>query len=216
MAFVGMPSPITIDVYADVACPWCWIGETRLERALALRPALRVERHWRPFLLQPDLPAGGVPWRDFIGPKFGGEARAAAMFAHVASVGAGDGLTFRFDQIAKANNTRDAHRLILFARSHGREWATAEALFAAYFRDGVDLEDRDALLKLAEAVGLPLAQARDWLASREGEAGVDAARAEAARLGIRGVPFFVLNGEIGISGAQPTETFVAALDEAGG
>jgi predicted DsbA family dithiol-disulfide isomerase len=210
-----MASPIVIDIYADVACPWCWIGETRLSAALDRRPGLRVERHWRPFLLQPDLPKGGVPWAEFIGPKFGGESRAHAMFAHVASVGAADGLEFRFDRVARANDTRDAHRLILFARSHGREWATAEALFAAYFRDGMDLEDRPALVGLAESVGLPGGPAAAWLASHEGEAAVEASRADAARLGIRGVPFFVLNGEIGISGAQPVDTFVAALDEAG-
>lgn len=209
-----MPSPIVINVHADVSCPWCWIGSARLGRALDARPDLRVERHWRPFLLQPDLPRGGVPWADVIGPKFGGAARAEAMFAHVAKVGAADGLDFRLDRIARANDTRDAHRLILFARSHGREWAMAEALFAAYFREGVDLEDRGALLGIAEAVGVPLGPARAWLASREGEGAVEASRAEAARLGIRGVPFYVFNGDLGISGAQPVETFVAALDEA--
>lgn len=211
-----MPSPITLDLYADIACPWCWIGDTRLNAALDQRPELRVERHWRPFLLQPDLPKGGVPWKHFIGPKFGGEERAQAMFEHVASVGAQDGLTFRFDRVAKANDTRDAHRLVLFARAHGREFATAEALFTAYFRDGMDLEDRAALLRVAESCGLPEAHARDWLNSQEGTAAVEASRAEAARLGIRGVPFFVLNGEIGISGAQTVDVLVAALDEAAG
>lgn len=209
-----MPSPLVIDVYADVACPWCWIGSTRLGRALDARPDLRVERHWRPFLLQPDLPRGGIPWADVIGPKFGGSARAEAMFAHVTKVGAADGLEFRFDRIGRANNTRDAHRLILFARSHWREWAMAEALFAAYFREGVDLEDHGALLGIAEAVGVPLGKARAWMDSREGEGAVEASREEAARLGIRGVPFYVFNGDLGISGAQPVETFVAALDEA--
>jgi predicted DsbA family dithiol-disulfide isomerase len=211
-----MPSPITLDLFADIACPWCWIGDTRLAAALDQRPELRVERRWRPFLLQPDLPKGGIPWREFIGPKFGGEARAAAMFAHVASVGAQDGLDFRFDRVAKANDTRDAHRLVLFARSHGREFATAEALFAAYFRDGVDLEDHDALVRVAEGCGLPGAHARTWLASHEGSAAVEASRAEAAQLGIRGVPFFVFNGEIGVSGAQPVDVLLAALDEAAG
>ena len=187
-----------------------------MSRALDARPDLRVERHWRPFLLQPDLPKGGVAWAEFVGPKFGGAARAQAIFSHVAGVGAADGLEFRFDRVARANDTRDAHRLILFARTHGREWAMAEALFAAYFRDGVDLEDRAALVALAEATGLPAAPARAWLESREGEAGVEAARADAARLGIRGVPFFVFNGELGVSGAQPESVLLAALDEAAG
>jgi predicted DsbA family dithiol-disulfide isomerase len=211
-----MPAAISIDVFADVACPWCWIGESRLARALEQRPDLRAERHWRPFLLQPDLPKGGIPWREFVNAKFGGDARVGALFAHVASVGAQDGVEFRFDRVARANDTQDAHRLILFARSHAREWATAEALFAAYFRDGVDLEDRDALVAVAQNAGLPVAPARAWLDSREGEAGVEAARADAARLGIRGVPFFVFNGEVGISGAQPVDVFVSALEDAAG
>lgn len=211
-----MPSPITLDLFADIACPWCWIGDARLSAALDQRPDLRVERRWRPFLLQPDLPKGGVPWREFIGPKFGGEARAQAMFAHVAAVGAQDGLTFRFDRVAKANDTRDAHRLVLFARTHGREFATAEALFAAYFRDGVDLEDHEALVRIAEACGLPVPAAQAWLASQEGTAAVEASRADAARLGIRGVPFFVFNGELGVSGAQPVDVLLGALDEAAG
>jgi predicted DsbA family dithiol-disulfide isomerase len=206
---------LTVEVYADVACPWCWIGERRLERALAARPALRVERHWRPFLLQPDLPAAGLAWDEFVDVKFGGLDRAAPMFAHVASIGAQEGLEFRFDRIAKAANTRDAHRLILFARSHGREWAVAHALFEAYFRDGVDVSDHDALLSLAETQGLPRAAAAAWLASREGEAVVEQSRAMASRLGIRGVPFVVVNGSLGVSGAQPTEVFLQALDEGG-
>lgn len=204
---------LTIEVYADVACPWCWIGERRLERALAARPDVRVERHWRPFLLQPDLPAEGMSWDSFVDAKFGGIDRAAPMFAHVASVGAQDGLEFRFDRIAKAANTRDAHRLILFARSHGREWAVAHALFEANFRDGVDVSDRTALVQLAEAQGLPASAAAAWLDSREGEAMVEQSRVMALRLGIRGVPFVVVNGALGVSGAQPTEVFVQALDE---
>ncbi|MDX2184240.1 MAG: DsbA family oxidoreductase [Gemmatimonadaceae bacterium] len=206
---------LTIEVYADVACPWCWIGEQRLERALAARPELRVERHWRPFLLQPDLPPAGIPWAAFVDGKFGGIDRAAPMFAHVASVGAQDGLEFRFDRITRASNTRDAHRLILFARSHGREWAVAHALFEAYFRDGVDVSDRDALLGIAEAQGMPREAAAAWLDSREGEAMVEQSRVMASRLGIRGVPFVVVNGVLGVSGAQPTEVFLQALDEGG-
>jgi predicted DsbA family dithiol-disulfide isomerase len=207
---------LTIDVYADVACPWCWIGEARLERALEQRCDLAVTRRWRPFLLQPDIPAAGIPWREFIDVKFGGPARASAMFAHVAQAGAQDGLEFRFDRIPKACDTRDAHRLILFAASSGRDWAVARALFEAYFRDGIDVSDRTALVAIASTQGLDPVATATWLDGAEGFADIDASRSLAASLGIRGVPFVVLNDALGVSGAQPVEVFLQALDQAVG
>src|SRR6478609_380926 len=109
------PATLRIDLYADIACPWCYIGERRLTQALAARPDLHVERHWRPFQLQPDLPPSGIPWSDLIEQKFGGAARATAMFGRVAASGASNGIAFNFDQVTRAPNTADAHRLVLFA-----------------------------------------------------------------------------------------------------
>ncbi|HEX7240834.1 MAG TPA: DsbA family protein, partial [Longimicrobiaceae bacterium] len=101
-----------IEVYADVVCPWCWIGERRLEAALAQRPELRVRRSWRPFQLQPQMPPGGLPWAEFAAAKFGGAERARGMFAQVAAAGAADGVRFAWDRVATAPNTVDAHRLV--------------------------------------------------------------------------------------------------------
>jgi predicted DsbA family dithiol-disulfide isomerase len=126
-------SPLKIEVFADIACPWCYIGEHRLERALAARPELQVEWRWRPFQLQPNLPASGIPWDTFASAKFGGAARAQAMFEHVAGVGAEEGIQFAFDRIATAPNTADAHRLILFAQETGRQRDAALALFRAFY-----------------------------------------------------------------------------------
>ena len=142
-----------IEVYSDIACPWCYIGERRLERALAARPEIQAECHWRPFQLQPDLPREGMPWRDLIDAKFGGAARAEAIFARVAQAGAPDGIDFRFDRMTIAPNTRDAHRLIAYAAGQGREWPMALALFAAHFTEGRDVGDRDELVERIKLEG---------------------------------------------------------------
>jgi|SRR5579884_356020 len=201
-----------IEVYSDVACPWCYIGERRLTRALEQRPDLHVERVWRPFQLQPDLPPSGLPWDEYAAAKFGGAERARAMFARVTEVAAGDGLEYHFERIPTAANTMDAHRLILFAREYGKEWAMAEALFAAYFTHGADLADRDQLVAIATGSGLPEDAARAYLASDAGVAEVAASQEEAAALGIGGVPFYIFDGRYAVSGAQPVALFLRALD----
>lgn len=201
-----------VDVYADVVCPWCYIGERRLERALAQRPDLPVERRWRPFQLQPAMPEEGVAWSEFARHKFGGLAGAQAAFAKVSALGAAEGISFAFDRVASAPNTVDAHRLILFAARHGRQWEAAEALFAAYFSDGRTLNDRDDLVAVATAAGLDAAEVRSYLAGSDGVAEVQASQDEANRLGVGGVPFYVIDGRYALSGAQPVAVFLQTLD----
>lgn len=201
-----------IEIYSDVVCPWCYIGEQRLARALAQRPNLTVERHWRPFQLQPNMPAEGIPWAEVINTKFGGPERARAAFAQVAKAGADENLTFNFDHITHAANTVDAHRLILYAARHEREWEMAEALFAAYFTDGANLNDHNQLVAIASAVGLPADEVAAYLATDEDAADVLASQDDANDLGITGVPFFIFDGRFAVSGAQPLEIFLRALD----
>jgi predicted DsbA family dithiol-disulfide isomerase len=211
---VTTTTQLTVDVYADVVCPWCYIGEQRLARAMAERPEIAVERHWRPFQLRPDAPARGLPWAEFVREKFGGEARARAMFDHVAATGAADGLTFDFGRVASSPNTVDAHRLILLAGGRGRQWPVAEALFDGYFARGLDLNDHEQLAAAAAEAGLDPAEVRAHLATSDGVAEVHASQREARRLGVRGVPFFVFDNRIALSGAQPLEWFVRAIDAA--
>lgn len=203
---------MVIDVYADVACPWCYIGERRLEQAIALRPDVPIERRWRPFQLQPAMPPRGMPWAEFAPRKFGGLERAQRMFAQVASAGAADGITFAFDKVVSAPNSVDAHRLVALARQNGREWEMVNALFAAYFTDGRDLNDQVQLTAIAADVGLPADAVQAYLASREGVAEVQASQAEAEQLGINGVPFYIFNEQYAVSGAQPVELFLQAID----
>lgn len=209
----GKETQMRIDVYADVVCPWCYIGEHRLERALTLRPELRVERRWRPYQLQPGMPAGGITWEEFVRTRFGGAERARGMFAQVAAAGAQDGVRFDWERVATAPNTVDAHRLILWAAEQGREWAMADALFRGYFTEGRDLNAEDDLAALAAEAGLDPEAARGHLRGDAGRDEVLRSQDTAAELGISGVPFFVIEDRYGISGAQPVELFLRALDQ---
>lgn len=201
-----------IEVWADVACPWCWIGEARLYRALEQRPEMDARVEWRPFQLQPQMPAEGLPWAQLIESKFGGPERARAMFAHVAAAGAEDGLMFDLDAVATAPNTRQAHRLILHAQSLGVGRQMSEALFSAYFAEGRDVGKTGVLADVAAGVGLDRERVARFLAGTEHAAEVESSQAEAGVSGINGVPFFVLEGQYAFSGAQPLETFLSVLD----
>jgi len=205
-----------IEVYSDVVCPWCYVGEKRLAKALAQRPGLDAEVLWRPFQLRPEMPKGGLPWREFAPAKFGGERNMKAAFDHVTRAGAPDGAHFDFDRVATAANTVDVHRLILPARNQNREWETADALFRAYFLEGKNLNDTEDLVQIASEAGLNGQETRALLAGDEGVEEVLASQEEAARLGISGVPFYVFDGRYGLSGAQPVEVFLQALDAARG
>ena len=201
-----------VDVYADVVCPWCYVGERRLGSALKRRPDLDVELSWRPFQLRPEMPAEGLPWREFALEKFGGAENMSRAFDHVVAAGEPDGIRFDFDRVASAPNTVDAHRLILFAQGHGLAWPVAEALFAAYFAGGADLNDRDQLANVAAGAGLDAGDVRGYLSGGDGTAEVWAGQQEAAGLGITGVPFYVFDGRYALSGAQPVGVFANALE----
>ncbi len=204
--------PIEIDVYADMVCPWCYVGEAHLEEALAARPELDVTLRWHPFQLRPEMPAQGEPWRAFAEEKFGGWAGARSAFKHVAEVGSRAGLTFNFEKVASAPNTLDAHRLILMAAERDKGMEAAKALFGAYFSEGRDLNSLDDLLAVAKRVGLEEEAVRAFLRSDAGTAEVWASQERAHRLGVSSVPFYVLNNQYGVSGARPPEVFLQALD----
>jgi predicted DsbA family dithiol-disulfide isomerase len=202
-----------IEVWADIACPWCWIGETRLRRALEQRPDVQAEIIWRPYQLQPGFPPEGKPWDELVRTKFGGPERARGMFAHVASAGAEDGLPFDFERVSVAPNTKTAHRLVLFAQRHGKGMEMAEALFRAYFAEGRDVAKTGVLADVAASVGLDRDRVARFLAGSELVDEVDESQSEAAGNGINGVPFFVLEGKYAFSGAQPVDTFVTVVDQ---
>lgn len=198
-----------IDLWSDVVCPWCYIGETRFDRALAqFDGEVTVRRH--PFQLDPEAPIPGVPARERYAKKFGDEADA--MLDRVTSEAAAEGLTFNFD-IARTANTFDAHRALAFTRERGKEEELQRSLFSAYFTEGQDVSDREVLADRAAAVGVD----RDEIAAYlESDAGVDALRREfvaALESGITAVPSFVFNGEFLVPGAVDTNTFLRILEQ---
>ncbi|SCL38650.1 Predicted dithiol-disulfide isomerase, DsbA family [Micromonospora pallida] len=200
-----------IEIYADVVCPWCYVGKRRLEQALAAYEG-SVTLRYRPFQLDPTPVAEPRPLLEGLGAKFGGVARARQMADHVAGAAAGVGLKLDFDRAVTAN-TFDAHRLVRFTEAHDRAAEMIEALFQAHFTDGVDIGSRPALASIAATVGLDETEVRDFLDSDAGVAELRAELAEARSVGVTSVPTFVLAGKYAVSGAQEPETLLAALAE---
>jgi predicted DsbA family dithiol-disulfide isomerase len=209
---------LAIDVISDVVCPWCYIGKRKLELALnelrAREPALDIAVRWHPFQLNPDMPAGGMPRGSYLAAKFGGTDRAAEIYSRVRAVGTEVGIPFAFEQIAMQPNTLEAHRLIAWAQARGDLDATGalvERLFHAYFVDGGFLGNRDELMRAAVAAGFDAVEARAMLASHEGADAVAAEDREARDVGIQGVPFFIFNGRIAVSGAHDPPILLDAI-----
>jgi predicted DsbA family dithiol-disulfide isomerase len=182
-----------IDIVADFVCPWCFIGQRRLARAMAMRPRLSVARTWRPFQLNPDLPLEGLSRELYLHLKFGGLRSAERIHNALATAGAREGIDFAFDRIRRTPNTLNAHRLIRLAAASGRADAVAEALFQGYFSDGVDIGDVDALARVAAGAGL-------------------AEEHRARRIGIDAVPCFIIDGDYALAGAQDPEMFLPLFD----
>ena len=205
---------LSIDVYSDVVCPWCYIGKRRLEQALeAVKRRDATTVIWRPFQLNPTMPKAGMDRRAYLETKFGGPDELTAIQDRVAAVGRSAGIDFAFDLITRTPNTFDAHRLIGFALQQGLQDEVVEALFHAYFTEGLNVGHAEGLVSLAIRAGLDGDKVSRLLQADEG---VEAIRQEEARgrqLGIRGVPYFVLNGKTAISGAQPVETFLSAIEQ---
>jgi predicted DsbA family dithiol-disulfide isomerase len=203
-----------VEIVHDLVCPWCFLGVRRLMRTLRRRPDLLFELSWRPFLLNPDMPRGGMPRPDYVMRKFGGEERARRLYTSITDIGRSEGVQFRFDRIRRTPSSVDAHRLVRWAGRFGRATEAAEALFSAHFTDGLDIGEAEVLVAVAHALGLDAPAFRRFLAT---DLEVDAVHAEnlrAHRLGINGVPCFVIGGRHAIAGAQEPEVIERLLDVA--
>ena len=206
-----------IDVWSDLVCPWCYIGKRRLERALAGWPDVpQVEIVHRSFQLNPSAPEGTTSLRrDYLGAKYGwSPSQAARIDAEMEQRAAADGLEYHLTADGLTGNTFDAHRLVHLARGRGRQDETVERLFRAYFTEQRSLFDSASLETLAVDAGLDADEARGVLAGRDYADAVTADLREAHALGISGVPFFVFDRRIGVSGAQPVDVFVDAIKQA--
>jgi predicted DsbA family dithiol-disulfide isomerase len=202
-----------IEVWSDIACPWCYIGKHRLDAALSsFEHADEVEVIWRSYQLDPDAPrVSDLNLNDISSIKHGFPLeQAVARNDQLRQMGAKEGLTYRFD-IARYGNSFDAHRLIHLARKYGLQSAVEDRLFAAYFGEGKALGDHETLLALAVEAGLPEAEVRDVLASDAFADQVRADTEEARRLNVRGVPFLVIDEKYGLPGAQQVKVIGDAL-----
>ena len=203
-----------IDVVFDTVCPWCFIGKRRLERALALRPAIEAQIRWRPFLLNPHMPGGGIEQTAYLIRKFGSENRVRRIYGALAEAGQTVDIDFAFDRIGRAPNSMSAHRLIRYADRHGAAAACVEALFLAYFIEGQDTGDIGVLVALGGRLGLAENDVERFLEGDAEAAWVEEENARAHRLGINGVPAFVIDGQHAIAGAQEAPVLARLLDAA--
>jgi predicted DsbA family dithiol-disulfide isomerase len=202
---------VRVDIFSDIICPWCYLGRTRFQEAVAAFDG-SVEVTWRPFQLDPDAPATPESATERLAAKFGGPARVAAMHERMRELTTAAGLPYKPERALRAN-THDAHRLVWWAGRNGGQDALVDRLFRAYHAEGRDIGDADTLTALAVEASLPADRVRVLLASDEGAADVARDLEQAQTLDITGVPFFLFEGAWAVAGAQPTDVFGAALRE---
>ena len=203
-----------IDIYSDTICPWCYIGKRRLQRALSARPEIQAEIHWHAYQLNPWMPQAGVPREEYLRAKFGA-SDADRIYANIREVGAGEGLDFRFDLMQRTPNTIRSHRLVAWAADQpgdATQDAMVEALFQVYFLEGKDLGDTAVLLEAVKRAGLDAEVADAFLATDLYRDTVVNEDATARRMGIQGVPCFIIDGAYAVSGAQEPEYFMPIFD----
>jgi len=208
---------LSIDIVSDIVCPWCFIGKRRLDAALELyrarNPAAAAPQViYHPFELNPDVPREGIARADYIAKKFG--ARGYSAHDRLVQAGQPLGIAFAFEKITRQPNTLAAHALIECARRHGVQPAVKEALMQAFFVDGLDLSDTATLVRIAAGAGLDAKEAEAAIADEDLRRAVADEEENARGMGVQGVPFFIFNKRVAVSGAQEPETLLEAMLEA--
>lgn len=206
---------LSIDVVSDVVCPWCYVGKRRLERALALlavqHPDVEPEVHWHTFQLNPDIAPEGIARADYVSQKFGDDA--SVIYERVAGVGKEVGIAFAFNKISRQPNTVVAHSLIAVSEIGMQQGAMVEAFFKAYFLEGRDLTEASVLLNIAESAGMDRTVAEQHLQNSALHSQTIDSDKAAREMGITGVPFFIFNRQVGLSGAHEAETLLQGMME---
>lgn len=206
---------LTIDVYSDVICPWCFIGKHRLEQALAaVKNRYDVRVAWHPFELNPEMPTEGLDRKTYRSAKFGRWEKSLALDEQVTKVGATEGIHFRHDLMTRTPNTFDAHKLIFLAGREGVQEKIVATIFNGYFVEGKDVGNRDTLVEIAKAAGMNSEKVNTFLGSEAATNAVHEAEAKGRELSINGVPHFIINQHVSFSGAQSVETFLRAFEQA--
>ncbi len=200
------------DIFSDIVCPWCSIGKRRFARALTLRPDIQPEVAWRAFQLNPDLPRDGMDRAEYVAMKFGSGRRSEEIYKRVTEAGIAEGIDFRFDKIKRTPNTTDAHRLLLYAQGAKAQEAVVDRLFVGYFTEGADIGDTETLTALAGEAGLETDPVRRFLVTEQGREQVMEDLSLAYKMGITGVPCFILEGRYALPGAHEPEAFQPLFD----
>ncbi len=204
---------IKVDIVSDVVCPWCYIGKRRIEKAMdALKNKYDFEVEYHPFELNPQMPVEGANQKAYLISKFGGEERYNQLTGNVTHVAAGEGLKFDYSKQSVLPNTRLSHLIIHYARLEGKQVEAKEAFMKAYFEDGTDLSRKENLAAIAVGAGLSKEKVQALLSTPDATATIEAAEQELQKLGISGVPFYIINNKYGVSGAQASESFVEAFE----
>ena len=204
---------LKLDIISDPICPWCYIGKTELDKALAARPDHPFEIEWHPFQLNPDMPREGMDRRAYLEAKFGGKEAAIKAYAPVLERAEAAGLKIDFAAIKRTPNTLDAHRLIHWAGIEGLQDRMSMALFAAYFDEGRDIGDHEVLADIADNLGMDAAVIGKLLKSDADEADIRARDARFREMGITGVPTFIVAGQHAVPGCQPQDMWLKVIDE---
>lgn len=215
-----MNHELNIEIVSDLICPWCFIGKRRLESALQSlkqkQPDLQVKVTWKPFELNPQMPREGMDRRAYRSAKFGSWEKSQQLDAGVTQAGREEGLEFAHEKMERTPNTFDGHRVLWLALHEygaGMQNALAEALFKGYFTQGKDVGNRETLVRLADECGMNASLVIAFLESNEGEKEVRAEEGWASQQ-VSGVPFFIVNRRFGLSGAQPAEHLLDAMEQA--
>ena len=204
---------LAVEVYSDIVCPWCYVGKRRLERALTLVDS-DVHVTWRPFQLNPTMRSDGIDRTAYLKAKFGSLEAFGQMEEQLLAAGADEQISFAFEKIQRTPNTFAAHRLVWYAAQQGKQDAMVETLFRGYFLEGQNIGDVTTLTHVAAEAGLDRTETEGFLSSEKGVVEVKAEETVGRRLGISGVPYFVFNGTVAISGAQPPDILVSAIQQA--
>jgi len=214
MTAIPQKPALRVDVVSDVVCPWCFIGKRRLEKAIALRPDHPVEVHWRPYYLNDWVPLEGISRADYLTTKFGSVERYHQMAERMKAAAAQEGLDYQLEKISRQPNTRDCHRLILWAGEEGKAAAMKQRLMDLYFTEGADLSDPAMLVQAAADIGLDAESIRARLGTDADIERIAQEVDQAKQAGIDGVPFFIFGGVLAVSGAQAPEYLADAMARA--
>ncbi|WP_341365877.1 DsbA family oxidoreductase [Yoonia sp. BS5-3] len=204
---------VKLDIISDPICPWCYIGKTNLDKALAEYPDHPFTIEWHPFQLNPDMPAGGMDRKAYLEGKFGGKEGAVRAYAPVVEHAEKTGATINFDAMKVTPNTVDAHRLIHWAGIEQRQSLVVNLLFKAYFVDGRDIGDHEVLADIADTAEMDAAMVRKLLASDSDTADIQARDKHSREMGVNSVPTFIVANQHAVPGAQPPEMWVQVIKD---